>query len=76
MEMPTADASLILHRPTQAPVLDALHQRASELGGSFRAMNTTGKMGRIKAAKTTGPTTAAGGADRKEAPPHGRTASR
>ena len=72
MEMPTADASLLLHRPTQAPVLDALHQRADELGGRFRAMSTTGKMGRIKAAKTT----AAGGADRKEAPPHGRTASR
>jgi len=30
-------------------VLEALHQRADELGGRFRAMNTTGKMGRIKA---------------------------
>ena len=53
----------------QAPVLEALHQRADELGGRFRAMNTTGKMGRIKATSSTA------SADRKDAPSHGRKAS-
>ena len=62
--------------PTQAPVLDALHQRADELGGRFRAMNTTGKMRRIKASKQTGAS-----AERKDAaaavgPSHSRKASR
>ena len=32
----------------QGPVLEALHGRADELGGRFRALNTTGKMGKIK----------------------------
>lgn len=58
---------------SQAPVLEALHQRADELGGRFRAMNTTGKMGRIKAT-----TPAGASADRKDAaaPMHSRKASR
>ena len=54
-------------------MLEALHLRADELGGRFRAMNTTGKMGRIKATNS-----ASASADRKDAaaPSHSRKASR
>ena len=61
-------------RPTQAPVLEELHLRADELGGRFRAMNTTGKMGHIKATKSTA-SASSSAPERKDAPPHGRMAS-
>lgn len=50
-------------------MLDALHVRADELGVRFRAMNTTGQMGRIKASSAS--------SDRKaDAGSHGRKPSR
>jgi hypothetical protein len=46
--------------------LDALHSRADELHHRFRAMNTTGRMGRIKPP----------GASSTDAGSHSRKASR
>jgi hypothetical protein len=62
-----ADAALRFST-AQAPVLDALHVRADELGVRFRAMNTTGHMGCIK-------TSSASSERKADAGSHGRKPS-
>lgn len=46
----------------QVPVLEALHARADNLGGRFKAMNGAGRMGKIKLGKPRGSADAAAAA--------------
>jgi uncharacterized membrane protein YgcG len=52
----------------QAPVLEALHERADELGHRFRGLNTTGKMGKIKLKRQSSGRRSSGGGGSSSAP--------